>query len=67
MYHPVIFSYLAKYPLVDLRHLAVSHVEAVSVSLAGAEASPGESVGAQRLKLDLNPLRVLGAGLKKDQ
>ena len=49
MYHPVIFSYLAKYPLVDLRHLAVSHVEAVSVTLAGAEAGPGESVGARGL------------------
>ena len=63
MYHPVIFSYLAKYPLVDLRHLAVSHVEAVSVTLAGAEAGPGESVGARGLHLDLNPLRDLGVGL----
>ena len=49
MYHPVIFSHLTEFPLVDLRHLAVSHVEAVSVSLAGAEAGPGESVGARGL------------------
>ena len=49
MYHPVIFSHLAKYSLVDLRHLAVSHVEAVSEPLARAEAGPGEGVGARGL------------------
>ena len=50
------YFHLTKRFRVDLRHLSVSHVEAVSVALVGAEAGSGERVGAQGLNIDFNPL-----------